>query len=307
MKRLVFATLLAASPLLAQPSAKPDEAAKPVAVVDGQAITAGQLDDMYNRLRPDMRAQYDRNGGKPAFLDNYIEKMLVLKAAQKAGFDKRPDVQADLQAARDSALFDRYIRETVGSKIVTEGAMKEYYQNNIRQFAVPEMVHLRQIVISTDPRSKMPHSDEEAMQIAKKAVSDVLLTIPRNENPLDHLKENAKKFAALARAYSEDGAAQNGGDLGWIKKGTLDPDFETPAFAARTGIPTGIIHTRYGYHIFFVEAKQAAGAMSYDEARPQIRETLLGMHTQEVIAAVKKMTDDLSDKSKIQMFPENIQ
>ena len=299
--------MLAASPLLAQTSAKSGDVAKPVAVIDGQTITAGQLDDMYNHLKPDMRAQYERNGGKPAFLENYIDKLLVLKEAQKSGFDKRPDVQTDLQQARDSALFDRYVRDTVASKIITEAAMKEYYQNNIRQFAVPEMIHLRHILISTDPRAKVPHSDEEAMQIAKKAVSDVLLTIPRSENPLDNLKANTKKFAALARAYSEDSAADNGGDLGWIKKGTLDPDFETPAFAARTGIPSGIVHTRYGYHIFFVEAKQAAGALSFDEAKPQIREILLQQHAPEVIEAVKKLTDDLSDKSKIQMYPENIQ
>ena len=59
-----------------------------------------------------MRTNYDQNGGKGAFLENYIRKRLMLQEAFKTGFDKKPEVVATLESARESALFDRYVAAT---------------------------------------------------------------------------------------------------------------------------------------------------------------------------------------------------
>ena len=96
MKRIFAPWMLAlALPLTAQQPVTPAPAAqadKPVAVINGEVVTASQLDHMWDNLGTQMRTQYESSGGKGAFLENYLRKRLVLQEALKSGFDKRPDI-----------------------------------------------------------------------------------------------------------------------------------------------------------------------------------------------------------------------
>lgn len=56
-------------------------------------------------------------------------------------------------------------------------------------------------------------------------------------------------FAALAKQYSQDSTAANGGDLGFFAKGQMVKEFEDAAFALEPGKTTGLVKTQYGYHI----------------------------------------------------------
>ena len=59
-----------------------------------------------------------------------------------------------------------------------------------------------------------------------------------------------EKFAMLARLYSDDpGSASKGGDLGFVERGTLYPEFEAAAFNLKTGEISHVIKTQAGYHI----------------------------------------------------------
>ena len=305
MKRLFIALTLVATPIFAQQTSA-DSGKKPVAIIDGEVITAAKLDWMYNQLPDNLRAQYAQNGGKGALLENYIGKRLIIHQAEKTGFDKHAEVKAEIEAAVESALFDAYVRDVVSQQILTEPAMKQYYEQHISDFQEPEMVRLRHIVIGITQTGPKPHTEEQALSIAKKALSDVLVTIPRTDNPSLTAEEHARKFASLARAYSEDAAGPSGGDLGWLSRAQLDPELATVAFQMHTGVPSGIIKTKYGYEILFVEGKRAAGTLSFDEAKPRIRDAMLKEHAAEIIAAVNQLTEDLGDKAKIEVHPENI-
>ncbi len=69
---------------------------------------------------------------------------------------------------------------------------------------------------------------------------------------LTQLKDGAD-FAALARQYSEDGSASQGGDLGWFPEGRMVEPFEQAVFSANTtGLANKLIETEYGYHIIDV-------------------------------------------------------
>ena len=56
-------------------------------------------------------------------------------------------------------------------------------------------------------------------------------------------------FAALAKQYSQDTTAANGGDLGFFGKGQMVKEFETAAFGLEPGKVSGLVKTQYGYHI----------------------------------------------------------
>ena len=69
--------------------------------------------------------------------------------------------------------------------------------------------------------------------------------------------DKGEPFADLAKAKSDDFSAKDGGDLGYTKRGTLDPDFERAAFSLDAGDYTKVpVRTRFGYHIIKVTGKK---------------------------------------------------
>ena len=321
MKRmLVLSIAVLALPLAAQEKAATTTSAaatttapvapasKQVAIVNGEIITAEKLDHLWNNLGTSMRDQYEKAGGKSAFLENYLRKRLVIQEAIKSGFDKRPDVRADMDAASESALFDRYVRDVVSLAVVTEADIKKYYDEHQSDFAVPEKVKVRHIVIAPMDAGPAAKTKEQALDRIKKVAADLMahnLEL-RGADPEASMRLRLIYFADAARKYSEDASAPSGGDLGWRAKGELDPDFEAAAWNMQKGMMSGIVETKFGYHLIFVEDRAPAGVQPYAEVRPSVREFLLTEKASDVMAAVGKLTNDLRMASKVTTFPENI-
>src|SRR5688572_19540847 len=84
------------APSTAKPAAEATPAAKVVATVNGEAITAAELDRVWKRMGAKLRAQYEQGGnGKMRFLENYVGKRLLLQLAAQSDFEKSPAVQAE--------------------------------------------------------------------------------------------------------------------------------------------------------------------------------------------------------------------
>jgi parvulin-like peptidyl-prolyl isomerase len=94
-------------------------------------------------------------------------------------------------------------------------------------------------------------------KLADKVLADPALTEPAKkqaESVLAQIQAGGD-FAALAKQYSSDGSAANGGDLGLFGKGQLVPEFEAAAYALEPGQVSGVVKTQYGYHIIKVTEK----------------------------------------------------
>jgi peptidyl-prolyl cis-trans isomerase C len=303
---LALALPVAAQQIMPVPSA--DDQKKTVAVVNGEVITLGMLDDLYNRLSGNMREQYDKSGGKNAFLDNYIGKRLLVQEAIKSGFDKRPDVQADMKAAAEGALFDRYVRDVVATNVLTDAEMKKFYDDNHNLFQIPEQIKVRHIVVVGGGIGPNPKTDEDAQNEIKKVAME-LRAATLHINAKDAATAATARriaFEQAAQKYSEDASAQSGGDLGWQARGNLDPQFEEAAYALEPGTISGVVKTRFGYHLIFVEAKKPGGLQDYEEAKPKIRSFLLSQHSADILGAVTRLTRELRDASKVAVYSENI-
>lgn len=307
----ILPLLFAAAPLFAQQAAAPavSEKDKPVAVINGEIITAGKLDALWNGIGTKMRDQYKDNGGKPTFLNNYIiAKRLLVQEAIKRGFDKRPDVQAEMENAKETALFDRYVRDVVASTIVTDAEVKKYYDEHPDEFAVPEKIKVRHIVLVANPAAPNGMTKEQALEGMKRVALELHAanTAVHANDPAVGERLRISHFADLAKKYSMDGAAPAGGDLGWVAKGQLDPQFEEAAWQMHKGSISGIVETRYGYHLIYVEDKSPAGSEPFDGVQSSIREYLMAQHAAEVVQNVTTLTNELRGVSKIAVYPENI-
>ncbi|HEY0201502.1 MAG TPA: peptidylprolyl isomerase [Burkholderiaceae bacterium] len=77
-------------------------------------------------------------------------------------------------------------------------------------------------------------------------------------------------FAALAREYSQDGSAKNGGDLGWAAPGQFVPEFENALDVLSPGDISDPVITRFGVHLIqLIERRQAT--LSPREQREMMR------------------------------------
>lgn len=80
----------------------------------------------------------------------------------------------------------------------------------------------------------------------------------RAKDVLEQAKKGDKSFEDLAKEYSEDtGSKDNGGDLGWVTRGSMVKEFEDAAFSADAGkVRDNLTQTQFGYHIIEVVEKK---------------------------------------------------
>ncbi len=156
----------------------------------------------------------------------------------------------------------------------SDEVLREYYQSHSSQYVVPEERHVRHILIG------LPEGAGEAeVAAARKKAEELRQRIEQGES-----------FEALAKAYSQDpGSAEQGGDLGFIGRGMMEPDFEQAAFSLEPGQVSEPVLTSYGFHIIRV-----------DEVRPQqakpfeaVRDAVLQAYRQEV---AERRYYELADK-----------
>jgi peptidyl-prolyl cis-trans isomerase C len=82
--------------------------------------------------------------------------------------------------------------------------------------------------------------------------------------------EGGADFAEVAKANSSDGAAANGGDLGWFGAGMMVKPFEDAVLAAEVGKVTGPIQTDFGWHLLLVKETRIAAQPTIDDLRDEL-------------------------------------
>ncbi len=134
---------------------------------------------------------------------------------------------------RDQQMISNLRRNKMAGVTVTYEEVEDFYNaNRDRLPQVQEAVKVSQIVM-------YPKVTEEARAKALAAVQDIHQQL-----------EAGADFAQLARQYSQDpGSARLGGDLGYSRRGEFVKNFEEVAFGLKEGEISGIVESRFGYHI----------------------------------------------------------
>lgn len=231
-----------------------------------------------------------RDKYKEIILDQMIDSQLIYNEAEKEKIlptDKeveksfsefKKSISADKNIEKqfkESGLDDEFLKQQQKrdlaiqkyqehfSKVtkISDSEMKKYYDEHKKDFYINE-VEASHILLKTIDDSGKPLSKEKQEE-AKKKAEEVLAKI-----------KNGEDFAKLAKEYSQDSSAKDGGALGTFGKGQMVKEFEDAAFSLKKGEVSEIVKTQYGYHIIKV-TDTVNEQTSYDDAKATIEQTIL--------------------------------
>jgi peptidyl-prolyl cis-trans isomerase C len=237
-------------------AAAPAAADPVIASVNDQQIhlsdvraAASQLPQEMRNLPPQMLF--------PMVVNQLVDQHALVDEAKTEKLQDDPKVQVAMRAAADTALQNALLTRDVGPQI-TDAKLQAAYQAQYAHKTGQEEVHARHILLPTEA-----------------AANDVIKQL-----------HGGADFATLAKKLSTDKetAAQNGGDLGWFKKGDMLPEFSNQAFSMKKGeISAKPVHTTYGWHVIQVLDTRVAPAPSFDSVKDQLRQSLIQAAVREAV------------------------
>jgi parvulin-like peptidyl-prolyl isomerase len=255
LKKLVLTITAAAALGLSLPACKKEEPF--VIKVGKEKITESALNDKLSVTSADFQKFASTPLGRKHFLDLVVQQSVVIEAAKKAGIEKQAEFkkaledfkieqQKQLADYRDGLLMDMYLKEIREKIKASDSDIQNYYNKHRSTFEKPIAYTVRHILVS----------DKETAQ-----------------KVYERLK-NGGKFEQVAKEFSKDTTAQNGGLLGPVKKGSLVPEFESIALKLKNNEMSEIVETRYGYHIILKVSEQNLPPISFDESKENIKKIL---------------------------------
>lgn len=236
-----------------------------VAVVNDDVITKQELDLVTNQ----MRSQLPRGKSVSAAdleqqaLAQLIRKDLLVQAAKRANIRLS---NADVNEAIEQFAAQRHM---TAKELIQRIAKEGISENQLRRTMTENL--LAQKIEQSEVMGKSQVSDAEIDDAIARAqqegrplpppitaysyhVQHILL---KNDNDItrkliEQIAQQARSgasFEQLARQYSQDGSAQNGGDLGWIIDGETVPPFEAAVKSLQPGQISMPVRTQFGWHV----------------------------------------------------------
>jgi peptidyl-prolyl cis-trans isomerase C len=279
--------------------------AKPAAIVNGEAIPAGELDRVVEMLlkekfkvQPATEAQ--RRQIRLEVLGLLINDALMRQFMQKhapkvepAAVDKElAALAAQLQKQdppktlqdfyRDTHQSEAQFRAVLASRLqwdayvkaqVREADVKRYYEES-KDFFDQVAVRASHIVI------QVPASATDG---ERKAARDKLQAI-RAEIIAGKLD-----FAEAAKKHSQCPSAPHGGDIGYFsRKGMLDENFARAAYALKAGDVSEIVTTDYGLHLIKVTDRKPGKPSDFEKIKDEVRDWYVQELAQQVLTNERK-------------------
>jgi peptidyl-prolyl cis-trans isomerase D len=221
-------------------------------VKNGVRVTDAEVERTYALQREQIRAAWALVELQPlltaaAATDDEIQKHLKDHEAQFRQPERRR-VQYIVLTPKDF------------QKPVSEAEAEKYYKEHAADFEAPREARIAHILLRVPDTGGSAAEDK-----AKAKVADVIRRVKAGED-----------FAKLAKELSEDpGSKETGGDLGFVKKGELVPEFEKVAFELKKGeLAPEPVRTQFGFHAIRVVDIREGGRKPFSEVAAKLRERL---------------------------------
>ncbi|HUQ07517.1 MAG TPA: peptidylprolyl isomerase [Kofleriaceae bacterium] len=300
---LVLVTIVAmASAAVAQPTA-PGKAKKPrrvyvvdrvVAVVNDSVILDTELTvrmapyeaDVEGIENPKERARrLEKLRGQ--VLDELVNEELIFQAAADAKIEvTAKEIDAAITDIRTNNKLDE---QQFQQALVAQGYNITAYRADIqrqltRVKAMNQLVAPKVNVTDDEVRARYDQMVRRSEAVSAVRLSHILFALPQRPSEQEVSAAKAKAaatiervkggedFAEVAKQVSEDEASKGGGgELGWIERGSLDPQWESVVFAMDKGEVRGPVSGPTGLHVFFVSEIKRNDMKSFEDLKEQLR------------------------------------
>lgn len=236
-----------------------------VAVVGDKKILFSDIEK--NALQMLQQGDEVNEQTKCAILESMLVQKLLLNQAE---VDSIEVTESDVNAEIEGRM--RYFVNMFGS----EQKMEEYFQKSIIEIRQDLQDEIKELILSRKMRGNITEGlsvtpsevrayfrslppDSLPYINAEVEFNQILIYAKSSEQSIADVREkllsirerivNGESFVTLAVVHSEDGSSMKGGDLGWMAKTELDPEYAKVAFALKKGAISKIVESSFGYHI----------------------------------------------------------
>ncbi len=188
----------------------------------------------------------------------------------------RASVKTELEK---NEIINRQVRAKVS---ITNEDVERYYKLNSKKFRSDDRARIRHILLSLPD-----NASANAVEAAQARAADIYQRI-----------KGGQDFAQLARENSEGAGQAEGGDIGWVKRGTLIPGIEEAAFdKLSVGEVSEPFRTSMGFHIVKLEARELGAPLPLTAVSSRIKDELYQKALDERFA--KWLRTDLRRKHRV--------
>ncbi|MCS5596076.1 MAG: peptidylprolyl isomerase [Alphaproteobacteria bacterium] len=240
-----------------------------VAVIDTVEIKRSEIFDMIDELAGPQQV-VPKQIVFPVVLDQFVNGKIVELKADKSDVMSSDEYKARLEDTKKQIARAVFIENQVNDRITDEALKAAYDEYAAEQKSVEEL-SARHILVG---------SEDEAKEIIAAL-------------------DGGKDFAELAKEKSTGPSGENGGDLGYFKKGDMVPAFEEAAFKLEKGAYTKApVQTQFGFHVIKVEDKRNLAPESFEDMKESLQASLRTQILQDLLG-------DWRSEAKVQLYNIN--
>ncbi|WP_353569916.1 peptidylprolyl isomerase [Candidatus Albibeggiatoa sp. nov. BB20] len=217
--------------------------AEPVATVDGVTLDSTLLTaQVHQTFGLEIPIPQSNTPQYNMLIEELIGREILVQQALKAGLDKKPEVIANIDNVRRTALSAAYMQHWMQTNLPSDDVLKAEYERQ-SQMPPPTEYKTRHIVVATEA---------EANQL------------------LGQINTGAD-FSALAQQHSLHPSKQEGGDLGWLTLPMMLPPYAQAIMGITKGeLVEKPIQSPMGWHIAKLEDSRQMQKPSFEEAKPRL-------------------------------------
>jgi peptidyl-prolyl cis-trans isomerase SurA len=204
------------------------------------------------------------------------------------------------QNMKNNLMTQKVISSEVGGRIqFTREEIQKFYDEHKKEFDLPERIRLAEILIPAAPPSQAKDDKGNPLPPMDPTPEQVAAAKAKADEAMAKLKAGVK-WQDVAKQYSSGPTAQEGGDLGFFKRGLLDKSLEDKTFALKEGETTDVVRTKQGFVILKVLEHSPAGVPPLNKMENRIQEVL---YYQKIDPALRQYLTKLREDAYIDIKP----
>ncbi len=275
-------------------------AAKPVATVNGTAVSAAELDAVLKANGPvpvhlpEGQRKQRQMEALGLLIDNALMREFLEKNTKPVGDEEVGRRIEEMRAGlrKQNKSLEEFCQETGQDLTQLKAGLTEYLRWNA-------YVQAR---LSEKEVEDFYKENKDFFDGTTVRVSHIVKRLPSTATDAEKAKERQAltelrqrlvsdpkaDFAELAKQHSQDPQAKAGGDLGWIPRKWFDEAFSKAAFALQVGQVSEVVQTDYGLHLIKVTERKVGKGSNYAEIKDAVREFCAEDMRQQILAKLRK-------------------